>query len=324
MKYLKEFATQQEYEAYIANTNDLPNVSLINEDESVKYTPTPPDYSKEYLTFVALEDGTFSISGNNSVDYSLDGGETWTTLASGGNTPTIHTGEKIMWKKRNALFKQYSGFGRFSSTGKYNVEGNAMSLKYGDDFIGKTDFGKFSYNNIQWFFGLFYGDTSLTSAENLVLPATTFSGDNYSYASMFYGCTSLVKAPKVLPATTLSDYCYAEMFKNCTSLTISPELPATTLKTRCYDQMFNGCTSLTTAPELHATTLAQYCYNQMFYGCTSLNYIKMLAVDISAGSCLANWVRSVSATGTFVKATSQTSLPTGDNGIPENWTVQNA
>lgn len=294
MKYLKEFATQQEYEAYIANTNDLPNVSLVDENESVKYTPTPPDYSKEYLTFVALEDGTFSISGNNSVDYSLDGGETWTTLASGGNTPTIHAGEKIMWKKINAKFRQNSGFGRFSSTGKYNVEGNAMSLKYGDNFIGKTNFGTVSYDNKQWLYGLFRGSTDLTSAENLVLPATTFIGDTYTYSNMFNGCTSLVKAPKVLPATTLSD--------------------------RCYDGMFKGCSSLTKAPDLPATTLANGCYYQMFQVCTILNYVKMLATDISASGCLSNWVRGVAATGTFVKAASAT-LPTGASGIPTGWTV---
>ena len=49
----------------------------------------------------------------------------------------------------------------------------------------------------------------------------------------------------------------------------------------------------------------------------------MLATDISASSCLANWVSGVSSTGTFTKAASMTSLPTGINGIPSGWTVVN-
>jgi hypothetical protein len=49
----------------------------------------------------------------------------------------------------------------------------------------------------------------------------------------------------------------------------------------------------------------------------------MLATDISAASCLSFWVIGVSSTGTFTKASSMTSLPTGWDGIPEGWTVEN-
>ena len=42
----------------------------------------------------------------------------------------------------------------------------------------------------------------------------------YCYKYMFYGCTSLTKAPE-LPATTLANYCYAYMFYGCTGLKIS-------------------------------------------------------------------------------------------------------
>ena len=114
------------------------------------------------------------------------------------------------------------------------------------------------------------------------------------------------------------------MFHGCTSLTTAPALPATTLANSCYRNMFEGCRSLTTAPALPATTLANYCYQYMFYNCNKLNYIKMLATNISASNCLNNWVNGVSSTGTFVKDTAITSLPTGDSGIPSGWTVQNA
>ena len=181
---------------------------------------------------------------------------------------------------------------------------------------------------------MFQGCTSLTTAPTL--PATTLVSN--CYEGMFYGCTSLTTLPSgMLPATTLQSYCYLSMFKNCTSLTTVPSdlLPATTLAQSCYgghsggtqtsyDGMFTGCTSLTTAPELPATTLVNNCYEGMFYGCTNLSSITMLATDISAYSCLFNWVQGVAATGTFTKDASMTTLPTGANGIPSGWTVVDA
>ena len=113
------------------------------------------------------------------------------------------------------------------------------------------------------------------------------------------------------------------MFKGCTSLENAPELSATTLAQYCYNGMFWGCTSLKDAPALPATTLAYSCYSDMFLECTSLEKITMLATDISATYCLDDWVKGVAATGTFTKASSMTTLPTGDSGIPSGWTVVN-
>ena len=169
------------------------------------------------------------------------------------------------------------------------------------------------------YYSMFHGCTSLTTAPEL--PATTLA--DYCYYSMFSYCSSLTTAPE-LPATTLTHACYSYMFQNCTSLTTAPELPATTLTDSCYDSMFHNCTNLTTAPELPATTLASNCYSNMFYKCNKLNYIKMLATDISANNCLYGWVKNVASSGTFVKHPDMTTIPTGTNGIPSGWTVQNA
>ena len=173
---------------------------------------------------------------------------------------------------------------------------------------------------------MFYGCTSLTTAPEL--PATTLAYN--CYCSMFSGCTALTTAPE-LPATTLADDCYSNMFNGCTSLTTAPSLPATTLAESCYQYMFSDCTSLTTAPELPATTLINYCYfgmfnncisliespilgalslsnvvgcyTYMFRNCTNLNKITMLATSFSNyGTNDAEWVKNVSATGTFIKS----------------------
>ena len=122
------------------------------------------------------------------------------------------------------------------------------------------------------------------------------------------------------------NYAFCMLFERCTTIiSVSDDfLPATTLARRCYYRMFYDCLNLITAPELPATTLASACYQCMFYACTKLNYIKMLATDISASSCLSDWVKNVASSGIFVKNTAMTSLPTGPSGIPSGWTVQNA
>ena len=198
------------------------------------------------------------------------------------------------------------------STAGFEVYGNIMSLIYGDDFIGKTEISPSA------FIALFDYCTGLTSAENLILPATTLASGCYNY--MFWGCTSLVTAPE-LPATTLANGCYSDMFNGCTSLVTAPELPATTLASGCYGFMFGNCTSLVTAPELPATTLATGCYEGMFRGCSKINYIKCLAENNIETRELTNWLYNVSSSGTFVKAAGVT-WPTGTSGIPSGWTVQ--
>ena len=236
------------------------------------------DYSRQYLTFIAQEDGAF---GFNGTDY-YDDGETWTLLEVDGEIE-VSSGDTVMWKGLGSVEQEEDpydawGIGTFWSDGNFIVEGSIMSLMYGDDFKGQT-----SLNNKYSMFADLFGEcTGLTSAENLSLPATTLA--NYCYAGLFWDCSGLAVAP-VLPATTLVEVCYDYMFQGCTSLTTAPELPATTLAVQCYNSMFSGCTSLTTAPELPATTLADECYYYMFQGCTSLTTAPELPATTLANSC---------------------------------------
>lgn len=149
------------------------------------------------------------------------------------------------------------------------------------------------------------------------LPATELAEGCYS--GMFNNCWTLGSTP-TLSATTLFTSCYYRMFLNCRAITTAPALPAIVLAQSCYGLMFNGCTSLTTAPVLGAYTLVEACYQQMFTGCTSLNSITCLATDLSATNCLQNWVQNVASTGTFTRD-SDTTWPSGNSGIPANWTV---
>ena len=283
------------------------------------------DFSTKPLTFNILSAGTINWTASDAyiaktIDYKLNNGE-WISITSNtsSSAPTINVveGDKIQFRGNNTQYaiteSYYNSFS--ASTASFEAEGNIMSLIYGDDFKNRlTISSNFAFT------GLFQGCVNLVSAENLILPATTLASN--CYRSMFDGCTSLIKVPK-LPANSLADSCYNNMFQGCASLTKAPELPATTLANYCYSHMFDGCTSLTIAPALPATTLANYCYFNMFYNCYSLNYIKCLAENISANSCTSLWVSGVALTGTFVKAASMNDWTTGGDGIPKGWTVEN-
>lgn len=291
-------------------------------DVTVTATYVEPhhDYSQDYLTFTAVTPSTFTFTeagGGSRLEYSLDNGTTWTSLASATASPTVNTDETIIWRGQRT--SSVAGIGHFSSTGRFIVSGNILSLTSGDNFRNVTTLVGLG-NGV--FKELFKNCLEMTNAENLVLPATTLV--NSCYQSMFEGCTSLTTAP-TLPATTLTNFCYQEMFSGCTSLTTAPTLPSTTLANNCYYKMFYACSSLTTAPStLPATTLTDRCYKEMFSGCRNLSEITCLATDISAADCTTGWVSGVNASGTFYKNSSMQDWTTGNNGIPSGWTVQDA
>lgn len=274
MKYIKSYANNSEYEA--DKTKKYPHVGYIEDTKEVKYVNEKTDYSQDYLTFLALEDGTFRLYGfSETLKYSLDEGATWTELNANTNTPTVKAGNKIMFKGENQ--PQYYGIGSFRSSGTFEAMGNPYSVVYGDAFTDVTDLtGK--NNCIR---ELFSGCTKLMKADKISLPAKKLS--QYCYFGLFAG-TSLTAAPK-LPATTLASFCYSGMFKRCTSLTTAPALPLETLADNCYREMFAYCTSLTNAPELPARIMKEYCYALMFEGCTALTKTPELPATTLAGHC---------------------------------------
>lgn len=346
---IKVFNNTQEYNTYTSNglkSGDLYYVkddgsvhfrtNNINDNDSV-YNYKSNVYAKKYLTFEALEDGTFSLS--SDVNYSIDNGSTWVALTKNTQSPTIKAGNTILWKDN--IVPGGGGIGKFTSTCKFNVYGNIMSLLYGDDFDGKDEITQSAC-----FLGLF-AQSKIVYAHNLILPAKKLTQVCYynmfnncaslvtspelpatelaqnCYSGMFQNCTSLVKAPSVLPATELAGNCYFSMFSHCGKLAIAPDISATTLAVASCNQMFVSCTSLVKAPDLLALTLASNCYNQMFKGCTNLSYIKMLATDVSASQCLMNWVNGVAVSGYFIKNADATWNVTGDSGVPSSWTINN-
>jgi len=270
------------------------------------------DYSLDYLTFDILPtagaviDFSFRAEredlATRTISYSLDNGTTWTQITSSYNNGRgtiigdLNPGDKIMFKGINTTYnpivngtraKNY--FAYSTSSANIEVSGNIMSLLYGDNFINQT-----LLTEIYTFESLFGTIAAITSAKNLILPATTLT--DYCYYNMFGSQTLMVEGPQILPATTLAPYCYGMMFNNCWRLLRSPEIHATTLNTGSCKWMFSDCLALN---EVH-------CYAQ----------------NISATECLYQWMYNVAASGTFYKDTN-TTYPSGDSGIPANWTVVN-
>ena len=243
-------------------------------------------YEKQYLTFVIIESGILDLRHwASSLSYSLDDGDTWTSITPNQSVQiSLTAGNKLIWKgitDSNDLDGIYWEIDGESTTIICDIQGNIMSLLFGDNFIGQTSL--VGTQRVE------FRGSGVRSAKNLILPATT-----------------------------LINQCYDSMFYNCTNLIDAPELPATTLTIGCYESMFAECTNLRIAPELPATTLANYCYLEMFWGCRQLNYIKCLALYM-ATDCTEDWVSGVSETGTFVRAENMDRWRPGTDGIPPGW-----
>ena len=273
MKYFRIFNNHSDYEKFRESDDYIvTNVSVCLEEGDVHISePKSEDYSDKYLTFVAVEPSTFSFT-SNEIEYSLDDGSTWSTLVVGSSTEEVGAGEKINFRANiTSAGTEDVGIGTFSSTGKFDVEGNIMSLIYGDDFIDKTTAKTRNFER------MFYQNENIINAENLVLPVEQIP--SYCYREMFDSCTNLESAP-ILSATTLEQYCYSSMFRGCTKLeNIQEELPSTELPTCCYVKMYAGCSSLKETPKIKGIHASWNSCESMFSACTSLSAVTEFDVE---------------------------------------------
>ena len=161
-KYLTEFINHTAYEA-VESGLTLPNVSYCVEENDVYYKELEEDdYSQKYFTLIAIEEGDLSFSGesgNFPFAYSTNGGKTWETLGKLENSISLRPRSKILLRGTNLTIGR-EGIGAFSYTRqdiggisanqKFELEGNIMSLIYGDDFANSNELSSGA------FYGLFY------------------------------------------------------------------------------------------------------------------------------------------------------------------------
>ena len=240
----------------------------------------------------------FTSYNEKTIEYSKDGGLTWTQLTASASTVTIpvSANDVVQLRGDSVMVCNGDSYSKLTSTAPHDVYGELVSITNGED--------KARYDHF------FSGDTGLVSSENLVLPPA----NAYKYRGFFEACTAMT-TPPTLPLA-FGTGCFREMFYNCVSLETAPALPSTELPPYCYLRMFFGCRSLTTAPDLPATYVPIYAYERMFYGCSSLNYIKCLSCFDAGVYAFWFWVDGVSPTGTYVRASKY-----ANGTIPEGWEV---
>lgn len=287
------YLSQEEYDAI--SRKDKHVIYIISNPYSANcYIGSYPIYSKipdNALYFKAEGvDSTIAINITNGAEfeYSTDW-YSWKPYTSGEVIP-IPAYDRVYFRGSTVLGTDSNTSGKyaqFSMTGKISAHGDLRQL---------------------------YGNSELT---------------NYHFYKIFCDCTSLIAAPE-LPATTLANSCYASMFEGCTSLTKVPKiLPASYCgyNVNIYRRMFYGCTSITTAPTINLRDYRSgheyYILQEMFANCSNLAYVKCLIKSAMSGrgNNFQNWLLGVAETGTFVKAAGS-SWPNGQSGIPKGWTVE--
>lgn len=290
MKYLKRFTEHTQYSDFIQTPKyRKPNVSLCkNETEQIKNKVhyKPKDWTKEYFTTVSSVEGKIQGLGNFSSEYSIDGGETWKSIAGAEYTETIPANTFVMWRANAVPYSLESGIGSFKvQVPDTHIMGNPFSLILGDNFLDESLYsdlpGTGCFGRLFWFMH------NVTDAQNLGLPDYS-SSKCYSY--MFANDHGLVHAPRKLPATVLSDSCYIGMFNNCTALETPPdELPSISPANNSYCGMFSGCTNLQYTPVIKAEEAIGYggTFENMFKNCTSITKApKLLFKSAVKSGCL--------------------------------------
>lgn len=266
--------------------------------------------SGQPLTFTRVsgtseyEEGIFIDydTGSSSVLYSYDSGATWQTVSGGvdQNIP-LNVGQSVMLKS-NGKPDYYIGMylydgndfvaGPNLTTGvtdsRYIVEGNVMSLVYGDNFSGQTTLEtSLSY--------LFQNMKLLVDASDLVLPATVITAQA-AYYCMFNGCSELIH---------------------------TTELPCQYPAANAYASMYRGCVNLIDSSEIGVVSGGSAVMQEMFRGCTSINDIYLPYFEGADGQYYRILYGSNRPSGTL-HAKSGTTFTRGANYIPTAWTIVDA
>ena len=302
------------------------------------------DVEPNYLTFTVVDPNgsTFKFN-NSSTEYSIDNG-TWTPLDRNTDSPLVQENSSIRFRGTITPSGSDSQRLQITSSGKFNVSGNILTLLYGANYRE----GKISKADVSYvFYRMFYNNTNVVDAGSLILPVFSKAPD-YGFKEMFRGCTNLTTSP-VMKADTTGRYSFRDVFNGCTSLTTVNEIYCGNTNTESHVSMFQGCTSLISVPNINVTTTfgwsiqwmfhsctslqdvvlkgnisEPYSSEMLFSGCTSLTSVTYLGSQKPAKDYTTNWMADVPENGTFYmnKNYSWDSTVSRDaNGIPASWTI---
>ena len=256
-------------------------------------------YGTEELTTLAIGDWSFPVGGD---DYAS---KPFTVEVTNTSSDTA---EFRFWRSGSVPSRTYlySINGGTASAFTFDSENTQLNLQ-----VSEGDIIEFAVPSDQ-------NGTGHDYSSYLYFP-TNGAIEYKAYGNIMSLCYVNYKNATTIP----NDDCFRGLFSGNTSLVDVENLvlPATALTNNCYRSMFKGCKKITKSPSLNADSLVYYSYGDMFNGCKLLEHITCLATDISANYCLQNWVNTVASNGTFVKK-KDIVFPTGNNGIPSGWTVE--
>lgn len=214
--------------SWTRGSDGIPTGWVFNEiydrsDITIEYfTIVNPNDSNITLSKTAVKvDTTYNVNYPTlNLYYSYDK-ETWTSFSY---SATVYANSVLYLKGNNKALTAYkSGYGRgaysLRCNGNFYVRGNISSLLQGDAFAFYDPFVKFDANSSQncLFGGLFKSSTNLVDASNLYISGKKMY--NYSdLGEMFYGCTKLVRGPKIEIQNTSVESSAKNIFGYCTSL----------------------------------------------------------------------------------------------------------
>ena len=250
---------------------------------------------------------TFEVS-KNKTDW---------TNATRGNSFTLGNGEKLYIRNNNGKWNYYGYSGGYvynctviRGTQNHSCGGNIKSLIDYENLntvtVPQGSFGR-----------MFYQDSFLTKTPDI---SNVECSIGWTFFYSFYQCNRLTTITSFPNDSVYGERCFQYAFQGCVGLMNTPSIiPAERTTRSTFAYTFHGCSKLKKAPVLKTKTLTQECYSNLFYNCYVLNEITTYADNISATSCLKNWLNNVSATGDFYNLGSAT-YPSGTNGIPSGWT----
>lgn len=202
------------------------------------------------------------IGSSGSVEASSDNGVTWNTVtaSSAGTEIALPANGRVVFRHTGSM----QGM-KFAATGSHSASGNICSLTHGDNFSGDLT------ASTGYYFGIFEGDTNLSSVGNLCFESLSVLPDQ-GLRRTFKGCTSLADTPNLKHITAIGQREFQNCFDGCTSLTKGVEIPlVTNVGYSAFYEAYKNCTSLVDCGDLSGlTSIRQDGFEQTFYGCTSL------------------------------------------------------
>ena len=209
------------------------------------------EWEKDLLTFTALEAtdiGLFATGMTAPNCYYRKATDTGYTKMTTATTISLGVGEQVKFYGGNPYWsRDRSIWTRFTSTGKFNVSGNVMTLL--------ASGGTASVRQ-RYCFRRLFAETHVVDASELTLPSR-------QYDFMFYG-----------------------MLQQCPYLQKLPVMPTPTHPS-VYAYFCNKCPSLQSATLSTGTYSRGYIFQGMFQDCSGLTAVTIPAEDITDGSAVA-------------------------------------